>query len=132
MLRSFLRRNPAVLAGIPIGQIAGERRDRAAVGAIFWRRGTATKGFRFELRALSRRLALRLLRRAAPQIDDLGEELHDCKAAWETAVHYAADSLRDPEGKLCPNAEWRLDVLSDRKALLFQITVVARLPAGDL
>jgi hypothetical protein len=67
----------------------------------------------------------------APHIDDLGEELHDHDAAWDTAVRYAADSLRDLDGKLRPNAEWRLDVLSDRKELLFQI-VVARLPASDL
>lgn len=67
-----------------------------------------------------------------PQIDDLGEELQDHNAAWQTAVRYAADSLRDLDGQLRPNAEWRLDVLSDRKALLFQIVVVARLPAGSL
>lgn len=36
----------------------------------------------------------------APHIDDLGEELRDHKAAWDTAVRYAGDSLRDLDGQL--------------------------------
>jgi hypothetical protein len=57
--------------------------------------------------------------------DEVGEELPDRAAAWETATRYAADSLRDLDGKLRIDTDWRLEVVRDDASVVFQITVHA-------
>ena len=57
--------------------------------------------------------------------DEVGEELPSRKAAWETATRYAADCLRDLDGKLRTDLKWRLVVLKEDKSRVFQITIHA-------
>ena len=57
--------------------------------------------------------------------DEIGEELPDLEAAWETATRYAADSLRDLDGKLRTDSDWQLEVVRDDEARVFQITIHA-------
>jgi hypothetical protein len=42
-------------------------------------------------------------------LDDVGEELPTREAAWEMATRYAAECLRDLDGKLRINHQWRLE-----------------------
>lgn len=56
-------------------------------------------------------------------VDDVGEELPSREAAWEAATRYAADVLRDLDGKLLPGADWRLEVLKEDRSRVFQIKV---------
>ena len=58
--------------------------------------------------------------------DDVGQELPDRRAAWEMATRYAGDSLRDLDGDLQPDDDWRLDVQTEDGACVFQIVVRAR------
>jgi len=46
--------------------------------------------------------------------DDVGEELPTRAAAWEMATRFAAECLRDLDGKLRVNVDWRLEVLNDQ------------------
>jgi Domain of unknown function (DUF6894) len=62
--------------------------------------------------------------------DELGEELPTREAAWETATRFAAECLRDLDGKLRLNAEWRLEVLADDRSRVFQIIIHADDLAG--
>ncbi|MGY8709277.1 hypothetical protein RAD16_26340 [Bradyrhizobium sp. 18BD] len=57
--------------------------------------------------------------------DDLGQELPDREAAWEVATRYAADSLRDLDGELQPDDDWRLEVQTEDGACIFQISIRA-------
>jgi hypothetical protein len=57
--------------------------------------------------------------------DEIGEDLPDLEAAWETATRYAADSLRDLDGKLRADTNWRLEVVREDTARVFQITIHA-------
>jgi uncharacterized protein DUF6894 len=57
--------------------------------------------------------------------DDVGEELPGAAAAWEMATRYAADSLRDLDGKLRADTDWRLEVVGDNASRVFQITIHA-------
>ena len=57
--------------------------------------------------------------------DDVGEDLPSLEAAWETATRFAADSLRDLDGKLRIDADWRLEVVREDTARVFQITIHA-------
>jgi hypothetical protein len=59
------------------------------------------------------------------QKDDLGEELPSRAAAWEQATRFAADCLRDLDGQLRLNADWRLEVVTENKTRVFQITIHA-------
>ena len=45
-------------------------------------------------------------------------------AAWEMATRFAAECLRDLDGKLRMNVDWRLEVLNDQLRV-FQITIHA-------
>ena len=58
--------------------------------------------------------------------DDVGEELSSRAADWECATRYAADCLRDLDGKLRFNSYWRLEVLRDDRSRAFQITIYPR------
>jgi hypothetical protein len=57
--------------------------------------------------------------------DDLGQELPDREAAWEIATRYAGDSLRDLDGDLQPDDDWRLEVQSEDGSRVFQISIRA-------
>lgn len=57
--------------------------------------------------------------------DDLGQELPDRRSAWEIATRYTADSLRDLDGGLQPDDDWRLEVRSEDGARVFQILIRA-------
>lgn len=57
--------------------------------------------------------------------DDIGEEVSSRAAAWEIATRYAAECLRDLDGKLRFNSHWRLEVLKEDRSRLFQITIHA-------
>jgi len=57
--------------------------------------------------------------------DEVGQELPTREAAWETATRFAADCLRDLDGKLRFNQEWRLEVLADDGSCVFQIVIHA-------
>jgi hypothetical protein len=56
-------------------------------------------------------------------IDDVGEMLPHRAAAWEMATRYAAESLRDLDGRLRPGEDWRLEVLRENETRVFQIVV---------
>ena len=56
--------------------------------------------------------------------DDVGEELPTRAAAWEMATRFAAECLRDLNGKLRMNVDWRLEVIKDQSRV-FQITIHA-------
>ncbi len=57
--------------------------------------------------------------------DDVGEDLPTHAAAWETATRFAAECLRDLDGKLRSDKAWRLDVLRSDRSRVFQITIHA-------
>ena len=59
--------------------------------------------------------------------DELGQELPDRRAAWEVATRYAGDSLRDLDGDLQPDDDWRLEVQTEDGARVFQISIRASL-----
>ena len=59
--------------------------------------------------------------------DELGQELPDPRAAWEIATRYAGDSLRDLDGDLLPDDDWRLEVQTEDGARVFQISIRASL-----
>ena len=59
--------------------------------------------------------------------DALGQELPDRQAAWEIATRYAGDSLRDLDGVLQPDHDWRLDVQTEDGVRVFQILIRASL-----
>ena len=57
--------------------------------------------------------------------DDIGQDLRDRHAAWEMATRYAGDSLRDLDGDLPLDTDWRLEVRAQDGARIFHITVRA-------
>ena len=57
--------------------------------------------------------------------DDLGQELPDQRAAWEFATRYAGESLRDLDGDLQPDDDWRLEVQTEDGARVFEILIRA-------
>ena len=57
--------------------------------------------------------------------DDVGQELPDRETAWEVATRYAGDSLRDLDGDLKPDSDWRLEVQTEDGARVFQISIRA-------
>ena len=57
--------------------------------------------------------------------DDVGQELPDRHAAWEVATRYAGDSLRDLDGDLKLDTDWRLEVQTEDGARVFQISIRA-------
>ncbi len=59
-------------------------------------------------------------------IDRIGENLPDGGSAFRMATRYAGESIRDLDGELKPDAEWRLDVSDTRGRLLYCISVTVR------
>ena len=60
------------------------------------------------------------------QIDEVGEELPDNLAAWSEATASAGLSIRDPDGKLKPGTDWRMDVVDASGHTLYSIEVKSR------
>jgi Domain of unknown function (DUF6894) len=57
--------------------------------------------------------------------DEVGEDLPTREAAWETATRFAAECLRDLDGKLRSDRDWRLEVTRADRSRVFQITIHA-------
>jgi hypothetical protein len=62
--------------------------------------------------------------------DEVGEELADAHAAWALAICYAGEILRDLDGKLEPEAEWRLEVTSESGRRVCCVSVRGKLEAA--
>jgi hypothetical protein len=54
-------------------------------------------------------------------IDSIGEELPDSKAAWREATMGTAELLRDLEGRFQPGRQWRLEVTDEARGLIYVI-----------
>ena len=62
--------------------------------------------------------------------DEVGEELADANAAWKLAISYAGEILRDLDGKLKPEADWRLEVISENGHPVCSVFVRGKLEAA--
>jgi hypothetical protein len=51
-------------------------------------------------------------------------ELKDLKAAWHEAACAAGEILKDLDGSLDPEHEWRMDVTNDGKQPLFSLRLI--------
>jgi hypothetical protein len=60
-------------------------------------------------------------------------DLDDERAAWKEATTACGEILRDLDGKLRPNEEWRMDVNNENQELIFSLRLIPevyqRLPA---
>lgn len=63
---------------------------------------------------------------AAPSIDEQGHELLDDEAAWQQAVRYAGDLLRDTDRKFRPGQQWSIEVSDEAQKPLYFISVGSR------
>ena len=55
--------------------------------------------------------------------DEVGQELRDRQAAWEVITRYAADSLRDLDGDLRCDTDWRFEVRAPDGARILHVTI---------
>ena len=62
--------------------------------------------------------------------DEVGEELADANAAWKLAISYAGEILRDLDGKLKPEADWRLEVIRENGHPVCSVFVRGKLEAA--
>ena len=51
-------------------------------------------------------------------------ELPDDRAAWEEATSACGELLKDADGKLKPNQEWRMDVNDENQELIFSLMLI--------
>jgi len=56
--------------------------------------------------------------------DTEGMELKDLKAAWHEATCAAGEILKDLDGSLDPEREWRMDVTNDQRQPLFSLRLI--------
>jgi hypothetical protein len=56
--------------------------------------------------------------------DPEGMELHDLKAAWKEATRATGEILKDIDGSLEPEREWRMDVTDDAGQALFSLRLI--------
>ena len=59
-------------------------------------------------------------------IDEDGEEFPDNHAAWREATSTAGLSIKDLNGRLLPDSQWRLDVMDEFQNQLYCIIVISR------
>jgi len=59
-------------------------------------------------------------------LDEHGEELPDKHAAWAEATKVAGQTIRDIDGKLRPDQDWRLEVRDEFGGPLWEIRVSAQ------
>ena len=48
----------------------------------------------------------------------------DDAAAWSQAVRYCGEILRDVDGHLTPNVEWRMDVNNEDHELIYSLRLI--------
>jgi cytosine/adenosine deaminase-related metal-dependent hydrolase len=56
-------------------------------------------------------------------VDDVGEDLPDSHAAWDMATKFAAEALRDLDGKLRKGRPFKLEVVDQANKVIFRIVV---------
>ena len=61
-------------------------------------------------------------------IDLEGEHLTDQHAAWKEATVVAGDILKNLDGKLKPEHDWRMEVTDEFRNILFVLHIAARKP----
>jgi hypothetical protein len=62
--------------------------------------------------------------------DNVGEELAGADVAWTLAITYAGEILRDLDGKLKPEADWRLEVTNESGRRVCSVFVRGKLEAA--
>jgi hypothetical protein len=61
------------------------------------------------------------------QVDRVGEELPDERAAWKEAIATAGQILQDIDGELLLRSEpWRLEVTDEFATPLFELKITAK------
>lgn len=60
--------------------------------------------------------------------DAVGQELSDKHAAWGVATKTAGEILRDLDGRLKPEREWRMEVQDEFRQRLFVLHISAEKP----
>ncbi|WP_409362755.1 DUF6894 family protein [Bradyrhizobium sp. CIR18] len=63
---------------------------------------------------------------AEPSTDDTGEDLPDDEAAWHDATLFAAEVLKDIDGRFRPGQEWSLEVTDENGKPIFFINIGSR------
>ena len=58
------------------------------------------------------------------QDDPEGMELKDVSAAWEEATRATGEILKEIDGSLEPEREWRMDVTNDAGQALFRLRLI--------
>jgi hypothetical protein len=53
-----------------------------------------------------------------------GLDLPDDRAAWSEATTACGELLREVDGKLKPNQEWRMDVNNENHELIFRLRLI--------
>jgi hypothetical protein len=61
-----------------------------------------------------------------PSTPASSEDFSDDEAAWKEATRFAADLLRDVDGKLRPGEEWALEVTDEAGKSIFNIQISTR------
>jgi hypothetical protein len=61
-------------------------------------------------------------------IDLHGEDLPDANAAWKEATVIAGDILKNIDGSLTPEHDWRMEVTDEFRNPLFVLHIAARKP----
>jgi hypothetical protein len=56
--------------------------------------------------------------------DPEGMELNDLKTAWKEATRATGEILKDIDGSLEPEREWRMDVTDDAGQALFSLRLI--------
>ena len=62
----------------------------------------------------------------ASYVDPIGEDFPDRASAWRTATTYVGEAIRDLNGDLEFDVEWRLDVNDEDGQLLYRVSITAR------
>jgi hypothetical protein len=59
-----------------------------------------------------------------PSDPELAMEFPDDRAAWSEAVKCCGEILKDIDGKLQPNLEWRMDVDDENHELIYSLRLI--------
>jgi hypothetical protein len=66
------------------------------------------------------------VRGVEPSTDTEGEDLPDAEATWREATVFAADLLKNMQGRLEPGQEWHLEVTDETGTSIFNIYISAQ------
>ncbi len=58
-----------------------------------------------------------------PTVDEEGTLLEGDEAAWSAATVHAAELFKDIDGTFRPGQSWSLEVMDERKKMLFSIKI---------